>query len=167
MLILGIDPGIATIGYGIISFEQQKYKYLKAGVIETSKDIPFSKRLDSAYRGMVSLIQEFNPDTIAIEELFFAKNTKTAMVVSQARGVLVLSCVHQDKPLFEYTPLQVKQGVTGYGRADKSQVTKMVTFLLSLETPPKPDDAADALAIAICHANHIQQINRDSHFRPI
>ncbi|GMT50093.1 MAG: crossover junction endodeoxyribonuclease RuvC [bacterium] len=167
MLILGIDPGIATIGYGMISFDRQKYKYLKAGVIETSKDIPFSKRLDGAYRGMVSLIQEFDPDTIAIEELFFAKNTKTAMVVSQARGALILSCVHQDKPLFEYTPLQVKQGVTGYGRADKSQVTKMVTFLLDLQTPPKPDDAADALAIAICHANHIQQINGDSRFRPI
>ncbi|MDH4128565.1 MAG: crossover junction endodeoxyribonuclease RuvC [Spirochaetota bacterium] len=160
MTILGIDPGLATVGYGIIDVNNDKYLVKKVGVIQTSSETRFSKRLHTIYLEMQDLIREFKPDEIAIEELFFSKNTKTAMIVSQARGVLILSCVGKDIPIYEYTPLQIKQGITGSGRADKSQVTKMVTYILGLESSPKPDDAADALAIAVCHANQTQNLKK-------
>lgn len=154
MIILGIDPGIARTGYGIIEFIKGKYRVLEIGVIETSASLPFSKRLKQLYEELCSIIDKFSPDEIAIEELFFSKNTKTAMTVSQARGVIVLACSQKNQSIFEYTPLQVKQGITGYGKADKEQVTKMVMLILKLTQKPKPDDAADALAIAVCHANN-------------
>jgi len=156
MIILGIDPGLAITGYGIIKVEDDVYNVLNLGIIKTAKVLRFSERLSVIYKEISSIIEENKPDEIAIEELFFSKNTKTAMIVSQARGVLILACIHQNIQIFEYTPLQVKQGVTGYGKANKAQVTKMVSHLLRLENPPKPDDAADALAIAICHGNHKQ-----------
>ena len=119
MIVLGIDPGIATVGYGIIEVINNKYSVIDVGVIETSSKTPFSKRLHELYNKTNNLIEKYKPDEIAIEELFFAKNTKTAMIVSQARGVLILSCANSNKPIFEYTPLQIKQGITGSGRADK------------------------------------------------
>ncbi len=164
MRILGIDPGIAITGYGVIEKNNGDYTSVGHGVIRTSNNIRFSARLEVLYNELMNIIDQFKPDEIAIEELFFSKNTKTAIMVSQARGVAILSTIHKKKPLFEYTPLQVKQGITGYGRADKHQVTKMVTHLLGLEKPPKPDDAADAIAVAICHANHRKHhwINEDT-----
>lgn len=156
MIILGIDPGIARTGYGIIDLlNNNKYRVLDFGVIETHQSLPLSKRLVQLHSELLKLIKTYSPVEIAIEELFFSKNTKTAMVVSQARGVLVLACSQKDIPAFEYTPLQVKQGITGFGKADKDQVSKMVMLLLQLKEKPKPDDAADALAIAVCHANNV------------
>ncbi len=155
MIILGIDPGLAITGYGFVELIDGDYSIKEVGVIKTSKSLLLSQRLMKIHVGLTDLIKKYDPDEIAIEQLFFSKNTKTAIVVSQARGVLLLACVHQGKPVFEYTPLQVKQSVTGYGRANKDQVAKMVCYLLRLEEPPKPDDAADALAIAICHGNQM------------
>ncbi len=156
MVILGIDPGTEIVGYGVINVQHQEHHILDVGVIRTSKKLPLSQRLEIIYREMTELINQHEPDEVAIEQLFFAKNVKTAMTVSQARGVLLLSCVHQQKPIFEYTPLQVKQGITGFGKASKEQVAKMVCHLLNIKEIPKPDDATDALAIAVCHANRMR-----------
>lgn len=154
MIILGIDPGIAITGYGIIkTLNAGQYDAVVAGTIQTEKKLSVSQRLKIIYHEITQLIKKYNPNEIAIEELFFSKNSKTAIAVSQARGVLLLSCEHQNKPIFEYSPLQIKLGVTGYGKADKNQVAKMVSIILRLTELPKQDDAADALAIAICHVN--------------
>jgi len=153
---MGIDPGTAIVGYGVIEVTDEPYNVKGVGVIRTSKRLLLSKRLDVIYKEVTSLIEQFNPDEIAIEQLFFTKNVSTAMTVGHARGVLLLSFAHYKKPIFEYTPLQVKQGVTGYGKATKDQVTKMVCTIFNLKNIPKPDDAADALAIALCHANQIR-----------
>ncbi len=153
MIILGIDPGLATLGCGIIHYEGNHFKTIAYGSITTPSTISTPMRLKKIYDELNELIIKYNPEVVAIEELFFNTNTKTALLVGHARGVAVLAAVNNDKEIFEYTPLQVKQGVTGYGRADKMQVQQMVRTLLNLTEIPKPDDAADALAVAICHAH--------------
>lgn len=153
MIILGIDPGIAIVGYGIIEYKNNKFKVIDYGAIFTPASTSTTKRLEKIYKGIDILIKNYNIDEVGIEELFFNKNVKTAITVAQARGVILLACSHNDKPIYEYTPLQVKQGVVGYGRAKKLQVQQMVEIMLNLKEIPKPDDVADALAIAICHAH--------------
>ena len=153
MIILGIDPGIAIVGYGIIEYKNNKFKVIDYGAITTPSSTNDIKRLEKIYKGIYILIKNYNIDEVAVEELFFNKNVKTAITVAQARGVILLGCAHNNKPTYEYTPLQVKQGVVGYGRAKKIQVQQMVTSILNLSEIPKPDDIADALAVAICHAN--------------
>ena len=151
MIILGIDPGIATVGYSVIECVGNKYLPIEYGVITTPADMIFPERLSKIYNRITELIDKYDPEDLAIEELFFNKNVKTAIKVAQARGVEVLSCVNKGLNIYEYTPLQIKQAVTGYGRADKNQVQQMVKMLLHLDKIPKPDDAADALAVALCH----------------
>lgn len=153
MRILGIDPGIATTGYGVIDSDGVTYRPIDYGTINTLPSCPTSTRLVEIFDAANCLIEQYKPDAIAIEELFFNKNVRTALIVGHARGVLVLAAARQSIPLFEYTPLQVKQSVVGYGRAKKNQVQEMVRLLLKLNHIPKPDDAADALAVAICHIN--------------
>jgi len=160
MIILGIDPGYAIVGYGIIKYDGNRFTTLDYGVITTHKDTPMPKRLEQIYESTVELIQKYSPDAIAVEELFFNTNTTTAIGVSQARGVIILAGVRSGKLLHEYTPLQVKQAVTGYGRADKNQVIEMTRIILKLQKAPKPDDAADALAIAVCHAHSRNELMR-------
>jgi len=153
VVILGIDPGTATTGYGIIETNGSKIKLLDYGCIRTEAGIPLGRRLEQIYQGVQGLIKNWQPGEIAIEELFFNKNTRTALTVGQARGVIILAGAQNRLPTSEYTPLQVKQSVVGYGRAEKQQVQYMVKTLLCLSAVPKPDDAADALAVAICHAH--------------
>ncbi len=153
MKILGIDPGYALIGYGIISAENGRFKTITFGAITTAADLSFSKRLEIIYRDINQLICEFKPDALSIEKLYFNTNTTTAIDVAQARGVILLAAQMNSIPVYEYTPLQVKSSVTGFGRAEKHQVMEMTRSLLGLKQVPKPDDTADALALAICHAN--------------
>lgn len=153
MIILGIDPGYGTIGYGVIEKIGTKIRPVDYGVIQTPKDEGIAVRLAILYDSMNLLIKRFKPDEIAVEELFFNTNITTGIKVAQARGVILLSAIHECGRLYEYTPLTVKQSLTGNGRADKAQVQYMVKTFLNLKTVPRPDDAADALAIAICHAN--------------
>lgn len=153
MIILGIDPGYAIVGYGVLNYKDGRFTVLEYGSIITEAGTEFSERLLKIHKGMDELIKRHSPDSVAVEELFFNKNTKTAMKVSQARGVILLAGAISGIDVFEYTPLQVKQAVCGYGRADKNQVQQMVKLLLNLEKIPKPDDTADALAVAICHAH--------------
>lgn len=155
MLILGVDPGYAILGYGIIETEGSKKRPVDFGVIETAVKEPFPERLERLYLGMKQLFQMYKIDQVAFEELFFYRNTTTALQVGAARGVALLAAQQASLPLYEYTPMQVKLAVSGNGHADKAQVQQMVRLLLSLKTIPKPDDAADALAVAICHANTI------------
>lgn len=157
MIIIGIDPGTATTGFGIIDYKetaQQQLSCLKYGVIETPAGMETAERLNIINLDLRRIIDDFQPEIIAIESLYFFKNVKTVMPVSQARGVILLTAFQKKIPITEYTPLQAKTAVTGYGRATKNQVQQMVKNLLTLEKIPKPDDAADALAIAICCANH-------------
>lgn len=147
MKILGVDPGVATTGWAIINRQGVDY-----GVIRTKAGIPMPERLAKIYRELSKIIKKFKPDVCAIEEIYFGKNAKTAMMVGQARGVTVLAAVNAKVEVFEFTPLQVKTAITGYGRAEKIQMQKMVRRLLGLSEIPKPDDAADALAVAICCA---------------
>lgn len=156
MIILGIDPGIATTGYGIISTNKGKHSPIEYGIVSTKAHTLLEERLSKLFDGVCEILDRHNPDAVAIEELFFNTNIKTAVDVCQARGVLLLAAVKKNVPIYEYTPLQVKQSVVGYGRAEKQQVIYMTRLLLGLAEPPKPDDAADALAIAICHANSSQ-----------
>lgn len=153
MTILGIDPGLALMGYGVISSAQNKINLLECGVIKTKPDTPFPRRLAIIYEHVADLIQKFNPDHIAFEELFVGKNVKTVIAVAQARGAAMAATFGTDAQLFEYTPMQIKQAVVGYGRADKKQVQEMVRLLLGMEKVIRPDDAADAVACAICHAH--------------
>ncbi len=163
MKILGIDPGYAILGYGIIEMLGSGFSLCSYGTITTNAKEPMPNRLKDLYSGLMEIILEFKPEVVAIEELFFNTNTKTALLVGQARGVAVLSGANSGLPIFEYTPLQVKQGIVGYGRADKKQVQTMVKTILNLDEIPKPDDAADALAIAICHGHSAQYQNRINH----
>lgn len=149
MIILGIDPGIAIVGYGVLSSEKGKFQAIDCGVITTSKDEKTPQRLALIEQGLNALIDKYKPDCIALEELFFQNNQKTAITVAEARGVLLLTAVKRCSKLYEYTPLQIKQAITGYGNADKKQVQFMVKALLNLKQIPKPDDAADALAVAL------------------
>ena len=153
MIIFGIDPGIAIVGYGVIEYSGNKFTTIDYGAILTEPSIPFPDRIKIIYDELNKLLDKYKPDSVAIEELFFNKNVKTAINVGQARGVQLLSVVNKGIDLFEYTPLQVKQAVVGYGRAEKRQVQEMVKLLLGLKKIPKPDDVADALAVAICHAH--------------
>ncbi|MCT4509872.1 MAG: crossover junction endodeoxyribonuclease RuvC [Tepidibacter sp.] len=160
MIVLGIDPGIAILGYGIIEYKGNNFKVIDYGAIQTSSKLDVFKRLEKIYEGLDFLIKKYKVDEIGIEELFFNKNVKTAITVAQARGVAMLACAHNNIKTYEYTPLQVKQGVVGYGRAQKAQVQTMVKSLLNLREVPKPDDVADALAVAICHchSNRLEKI---------
>ncbi len=153
MKILGIDPGFAIVGYGIIDHTGNKFKTIEYGAVTTEATEDMFVRFKKIYDGVTEIIERTNPDAMAIEELFFNSNQKTAINVAQARGIILLAAMNKNVPIFEYTPLQVKQAVVGYGRADKTQVQQMVKALLNLEKVPKPDDTADALAIAICHAH--------------
>ena len=153
MRILGIDPGFAITGYSIIDYQGNKFKLIDSGAVTTKAGTSFPLRLTKIYDDLTSIINEYKPDAISVEELFFNNNAKTALTVGQARGVIILCAEQKGVEAFEYTPLQVKQAVTGYGRADKKQVITMVTKFLGLAEAPKPDDTADALAIAICHAH--------------
>ena len=152
MPILGIDPGIARLGWGIISFEKGNVKAVEYGCFETSAKLPEAERLKDLHSFLTKLINTHKPEVLSVEELFFAANAKTALTVGQARGVVILTASLFDLPVSSYTPLQVKQALTGYGRAEKSQIQLMVKTILKLNEIPKPDDAADALAIAITHA---------------
>lgn len=152
-MILGIDPGYAIVGYGIVKYEGNKFTPIKYGAITTPSDMPFVKRLAVIYRDMSQLFKDYKIDALSIEKLFFNTNSTTAIDVAQARGVIVLSAEMNGVEVYEYTPLQVKQSVTGYGRAEKKQIMEMTKMLLGLEKVPKPDDTADALALAICHAH--------------
>lgn len=152
MIILGIDPGIATVGFGVIKAEGSRQTLVTCGVISTPAGLSLSKRLSQIYHDMTELIETFKPDSIAIEELFFNTNLKTGISVAHGRGVILLAGESYGIPMFEYTPLQVKQAIAGYGRAEKKQIMEMVRRLLGMDKVAKPDDASDALAIAICHA---------------
>ena len=153
MVILGIDPGLAIVGWGVVEYSGNRFRTLGYGSIQTPSTMSTEGRLVEIYRRMRQLIETYKPDCMAVEELFWNTNQTTGIRVSEARGVILLSGAEYGVPIFEYTPLQVKQSVVGYGRAEKKQVITMVTMLLKLEKPPKPDDTADALAIAICHAH--------------
>lgn len=152
MIILGIDPGIGRMGWGIIKDEAGKQTPLEFGCFETSSKENLDKRLEQIYHFVLSLINKFTPEIMAIEQLYFAANSKTALIVGQARGVILLAAAKGKIPTMSYTPLQVKQAITGYGKADKNQIQQMVTALLHLSNRTKRDDAADALAIALTHA---------------
>ncbi len=151
MVILGIDPGIATVGFGVIQTERNTHKMIQYGVISTPAGWRLSVRLLQIAKDLEQLIDLFRPDAIAVEELFFNTNVKTGISVAHGRGVILMTAEKCGIPLYEYTPLQVKQAVVGYGRAEKMQVMKMTQRLLHLEKIPRPDDAADALAVALCH----------------
>ena len=153
MIILGIDPGYAITGYGVIEYQGNHFKLINSGAIETKKGVPFPKRLQTIFDDMMTLIETYKPDAIAVEELFFNTNTTTGIGVAQGRGAVLITASKTNTPIFEYTPLQVKQAVVGYGRADKKQVQMMVKAILNLEKIPKLDDTTDAIAIAICHAH--------------
>ena len=152
MRILGIDPGIATIGFAVLESERSQYRLLQCGVITTPAHTSLSSRLDQIYADMRQLLDAFQPDAVSIEELFFNTNITTGIAVAHGRGVILLACQQAGAKIYEYTPLQVKQSVVGYGRAEKKQVMDMVKRLCRLNAAPKPDDAADAVALALCHA---------------
>lgn len=152
MRILGIDPGIATVGFGIVDSLNNSQRLVSCGVITTPAGVGLSSRIDQIYNDILELISSFNPGAMAVEELFFNTNVTTGISVAHGRGVILLAGYKSGLPIYEYTPLQVKQAVAGYGRAGKKQVIDMVRRILGMQTPPKPDDAADAIAIAICHA---------------
>ncbi|NGM81921.1 crossover junction endodeoxyribonuclease RuvC [Paenibacillus sp. 7124] len=153
MRILGIDPGIAIVGFGFIDKNGSKLTPVQYGCIQTEAHTPEEERLLHVYEGMLQLIDRYKPEAVAMEKLFFNRNVTTAMSVGQARGVLVLAAVQRGLPVAEYTPMQVKQAIVGYGKAEKKQVQEMVRMYLKLSAVPKPDDVADALAVAICHAH--------------
>lgn len=153
MIIMGIDPGFAITGYGIIRYEGNKFNVIDCGAITTSAGMNLSNRLLILSGRLEDLINAYKPGVVAVEELFFNKNIKTALTVGHGRGVAILSAARMGLHVYEYTPLQVKQAVVGYGRAEKAQVQQMVKIMLNLKEVPKPDDAADALAVAICHAH--------------
>lgn len=151
MIIFGIDPGYAIVGWGILRYERGRFTPLAFGAVETPAGMEFSRRLEIIYSELTALFARHKPDALAVEKLYFKNNQKTAIDVAQARGVILLAAKQSGIPLYEYTPLQVKSAVTGYGKAEKPQVMEMTRRLLRLAAVPKPDDTADALAIAICH----------------
>ncbi|AFM42377.1 Holliday junction endonuclease RuvC [Desulfosporosinus acidiphilus SJ4] len=165
MIILGIDPGTAIMGYGLIEQKGNRLRALNYSCWRTSAHTPLAERLLILYNQICPFLREHHPDHIAVEELFFNRNTTTAISVGQARGIILLAGAQQSIPIYEYTPLQVKQSVVGYGRAEKQQVQQMVKGLLGLDKIPKPDDTADALAIAICHAHSFALERRMEDFR--
>ena len=158
MVILGVDPGVATVGFGIISESGGVQKPIRYGVVTTAAGMRLALRLTQIRSDISDLISLFKPDAIAVEELFFNTNQKTAVAVAHGRAAVILAGEEHGVPMFEYTPLQVKKAVVGYGRASKKQVMDMVRRLLSMDEAPKPDDAADALAVAICHARFAKSL---------
>ena len=152
MIILGIDPGYATTGFGLIEAERGDYRLLNYGVVTTPKELPFPQRLSVLYHDLLTLLTQTKPDAAAVEELFWGHNITTGIGVSHGRGVILLALQEAGVPIFEYTPMQVKQAVVGYGKAEKRQVMDMTRRLLRMEKAARPDDAADAIAIALCHA---------------
>ena len=167
MRILGIDPGIATVGFGVIDSDRGKQKFVSCGVITTPAKTTLSSRLDQIYTDLEELLSSFKPDAVAIEELFFNTNITTGISVAHGRGIILLAVYRAGIPIFEYTPLQVKQAVVGYGRAEKKQVIDMVKRILNMKNAPKPDDAADAVAIALCHArSSTSLLNQNGRFDP-
>lgn len=153
MRILGIDPGFAITGYSIIDYQENKFRLIDSGAVTTKAGTSFPLRLTKIYDDLSMIIDEYKPDAISVEELFFNNNAKTAINVAQARGVVLIVGCKKGVPTFEYTPLQIKQAVTGYGRADKLQVQRMVKTILNVESLPKLDDTTDSMAAAICHAH--------------
>jgi crossover junction endodeoxyribonuclease RuvC len=152
MIVLGIDPGLALTGWGVVREDAADHTTLTAyGAIQTPASMPLPQRLRLIFQEVTALIEEYQPETVAVEEVFFSKNVRTAMSVGQARGVVLLAAALSDRPVHGYTPLQVKQAVSGYGSADKTQVQQMTALLLGLDALPTPDDAADAIAVAVCH----------------
>lgn len=161
MIILGIDPGVAITGYGVIQTgKNNTINFKAAGFVETSKEKNFSRRLEIIYNEILKIINEHKPHVIAIEEVFFCRNTKTAIKVGQARGVVLLASAKKKKKIYQYTPLQVKQSICGYGWAKKKEIQERVKLALSLKEVPQPDDVADALAVALCHALAIKNGNK-------
>jgi len=156
MIILGIDPGTATTGFGVIS-KEKKIECLGYGLIQTSPSLPAAERLRELNNKLNGLIKKYRPKALAVENVYFFKNLKTAMPVSQAKGVILLTAAKKKIPVYEFTPLQAKMTVVGYGKAEKKQVQSMVKVILNLEEIPKPDDAADALAIAVCCAKALDK----------
>lgn len=164
MRILGIDPGLGTMGWGVIDTDGVKHRLIQYGAILTQPGQPLPQRLRAIFKGVNQLMETFQPEDVAFEELFFSKNITTGMAVSAARGVALVAVAEKTDNLFEYTPMQIKQAITGYGKADKHQIQMMVRLMLSMNETPRPDDAADALAVAITHANsmragHLFKIN--------
>ena len=152
--ILGIDPGYAIVGYGVVDYSRNRFSTVGCGAVTTAAGMPFPKRLSDIYGDITSIIKKYSPEVLSIEKLYFNTNTTTAIEVAEARGVILLAAEMNGIPVFEYTPLQVKQAITGYGRAEKRQVMEMVKSFLGLAAIPKPDDTADALALAVCHGNY-------------
>lgn len=157
---LGIDPGIAIVGFGFVDKDGHKLTPVQYGSIETKAGTPQEKRLIQVYESAGALMDKYKPDEVAVEKLFFNRNVTTAFAVGQARGVIILAAAQRGLPVAEYTPLQVKQAVVGYGKAEKRQVQEMVRMFLKLSSVPKPDDVADALAVAICHAHSVVLTNK-------
>ncbi len=153
MRILGLDPGYAIVGYGVIEHDRGKNIYIGHGAVTTPAGMELPIRLMEIHRDICTLIDKYKPEAVAIEQLFFNTNVTTGINVAQARGVIILACAEKGVPIAEYTPLQVKQAVVGYGRAEKKQVMELTRIMLGLKSVPRPDDAADALAIAICHGH--------------
>jgi len=151
VIVLGIDPGLARTGYGVVEKTSNTLTELDYGYISSPVRMALSERIYIVYKSVLQLLAQHSPEALAVEQLFFCKNVRTAMQVGEARGAVLTAAAQQGVQVFEYTPLQVKQAVAGYGRAEKKQVQQMVCLLLNLAEPPKPDDAADALAVAICH----------------
>jgi crossover junction endodeoxyribonuclease RuvC len=151
MLVLGLDPGLGTMGYGLVTGDGYTLDLVTYGVVRTPAKTPLAERLMQLHRDLSAIIDQYHPDVAAVEELFFSTNARTAIVVGEARGVVLLTLAEAGLPIAEYTPLQVKQAITGYGQADKAQMQQMVRLLLGLGSAPHPDDAADALAVSICH----------------
>lgn len=168
LIVLGIDPGIAIVGFGIIKHESSKLKPIQFGSIQTPAHTPVQTRLKQIYDAVSQLCQQYEPDVMAIEKLFFNRNVTTAFAVGQARGVMLLSAEEAGLEVYEYTPLQIKQAVVGYGQAEKHQVQEMVKILLHLKERPKPDDVADGLAVAICHAHsaHTHHLLKERGIQP-
>ena len=163
MRILGIDPGVAIVGFGLIESDRGTLRMLQYGAITTPAGLPLAARLAQINRDMEELIDTFRPDEISVEELFFSKNITTGIAVAHARGVILCAAEKKKIPIYEYTPMQVKQAVVGYGLADKKQVMDMTRRLLKLKAVPRPDDAADALAIALCHARSATSLLRGTY----
>lgn len=159
MLIFGIDPGLAISGYGVLNYVGNKFEVVEYGAVTTESCEEFPKRLKTIYDSYTKLFELYKPEAVAIEELFYNKNVKTAIAIAQARGVHLLAAENKNIPLYEYTPLQIKQGIVGYGRAEKRQVQEMVKIILKLDKIPQPDDVADGLAAAICHAHSLKFAN--------
>lgn len=163
MRILGIDPGVAIVGFGLIESDRGTLRMLQYGAITTPAGLPLAARLAQINRDIEELIGTFRPDEISVEELFFSKNITTGIAVAHARGVILCAAEKKKIPIYEYTPMQVKQAVVGYGLADKKQVMDMTRRLLKLKSVPRPDDAADALAIALCHARSATSLLRGTY----